>query len=157
MSAREVIDGLTVVPKVVVYVFRQDDYVLTFTQRDHSDAGMQVPAGTVEPGEHPDDAAVRELAEETGFAGESRLRYFAESYADVREFKPEIHRRSWYFTSARGFPNESWTHSEPRRAPLADIIAEYRWTPVADAVEALIAGQQDQLLLAHRLWKLWRA
>ncbi|MFO0808051.1 MAG: NUDIX hydrolase [Gemmataceae bacterium] len=30
----------------------------------------ELPAGTLEPGEHPDSAAVRELAEETGYSAE---------------------------------------------------------------------------------------
>jgi 8-oxo-dGTP pyrophosphatase MutT (NUDIX family) len=38
-------------------------YLLLF---EHPHAGIQIPAGTVEPGETPESAAVREAAEETG-------------------------------------------------------------------------------------------
>jgi ADP-ribose pyrophosphatase len=40
----------------------------------------ELPAGTLEPGEPPDRAAVRELAEETGYAA-GRWRKLAECYA----------------------------------------------------------------------------
>ncbi len=53
--------------KVVCYVVH-DDHLLVFT---HDDvplqlAGVQVPAGSIEPGEGPEHAAVREVFEETG-------------------------------------------------------------------------------------------
>lgn len=41
---------------------------------------IEIPAGTLEPGENPDHAAVRELAEETG--------YSAGTWRKLREFYP---------------------------------------------------------------------
>lgn len=41
---------------------------------------IEIPAGTLEPGENPDHAAVRELAEETG--------YSAAAWRKLREFYP---------------------------------------------------------------------
>lgn len=46
--------------------------VLVFDHRDHPEAGTQVPAGGVEPGEVLADAVVREVAEETGLRDVSR-------------------------------------------------------------------------------------
>ena len=40
--------------------------LLLFTQPGAPDAGIQVPAGTIEPGESPRDAVMREAREETG-------------------------------------------------------------------------------------------
>ena len=51
--------------RVVVYVERGPE-LLVFDHRDHPDAGTQVPAGGVEPGEAASAAAVREVLEETG-------------------------------------------------------------------------------------------
>jgi 8-oxo-dGTP pyrophosphatase MutT (NUDIX family) len=54
------------IDKVVCFVLREQK-LLVFDHRDYSDAGTQVPAGTVESGEDLDVAALREAAEETGY------------------------------------------------------------------------------------------
>lgn len=59
--------------RVVVYVER-DDGLLVFDHRDHPDAGTQVPAGGVDPGEAVTDAAIREVREETGVPLETEPR-----------------------------------------------------------------------------------
>ena len=51
--------------RIVVYVEREDG-LLVFDHRDHPEAGTQVPAGGVDAGERPIDAAIREVCEETG-------------------------------------------------------------------------------------------
>ena len=53
------------VEKVLAYVTRGDE-LLVFRHRDFPDAGLQVPAGTVQDGESPDVAVLRELREESG-------------------------------------------------------------------------------------------
>ena len=53
------------VKKVVAYITRGDE-LLVFTHRDSPEAGVQVPAGTVEEGETLDAAVLREVHEETG-------------------------------------------------------------------------------------------
>ena len=43
--------------------------LLPFTHPESPGAGVQVPAGTIEPGESPKHAVMREAREETGLAG----------------------------------------------------------------------------------------
>ncbi len=57
------------VGKVTAFVTNQRQELLLF---QHPNAGIQIPAGTVEPGEEPAAAVVREVAEETGLTAVSR-------------------------------------------------------------------------------------
>ena len=57
----------TTTVKVLAYVVRGDD-LLVFRHADFPTAGLQVPAGTVEPGEPPVEAVLREVREESGMA-----------------------------------------------------------------------------------------
>ena len=66
-----------IVEKVVAYV-TSGDRLLVFRHVHEPEAGIQVPAGTVEPGESPDDAVIREAHEETGLAGLTIRRYLGQ-------------------------------------------------------------------------------
>lgn len=64
-----------VVAKVTAFITREwggERQLLLF---EHPNAGVQIPAGTVEAGESPEQAVLREAAEETGLTGFSVLRY----------------------------------------------------------------------------------
>ena len=74
------------VKKVVAYNTRGDE-LLVFTHREFPEAGVQVPAGTVEEGETLDAAVLREVHEETGLPP-TAVRKMA--YLGRREFgKPD--------------------------------------------------------------------
>ena len=77
--------------KVVCYVTRGDD-LLVFLHRHQPDAGVQVPAGTIDPGEAPEAAALREAEEETGLSGFRVVGKLGE-YTHHIEERPVDHRR----------------------------------------------------------------
>jgi 8-oxo-dGTP pyrophosphatase MutT (NUDIX family) len=58
-------------------------------------AGVQVPAGTIEPGESPVDAVVREVMEEAGIAARVVADLGVEEY-DVWPSKEELHERHFF-------------------------------------------------------------
>ena len=138
----------------MVYVLDTRGRVLTFTQRSAPSAGMQIPAGTIEPGESPAVAARRELQEETGVAAADGLIHFADSLEDMRGFRDEIHSRTWFITTAEGFPSAPWTHVDSR-SDADDIVGEFTWTDTRAAASSLVAGQAAQLSLACRLADRW--
>lgn len=129
------------VPKVVAYVVR-DRRLLVFTH-DHvaiEVTGVQVPAGTIEPGESPEEAAVREVREETGVIARV-VRALGVEHYDMRPSKPEVHER--HFVQLEPVDDElreRWSAGE--KAP-SDGGAPQRWTcwwtPVESA-HVLCAG-----------------
>jgi 8-oxo-dGTP pyrophosphatase MutT (NUDIX family) len=67
--------------KVTAFIVRKLDdkpHLLVFQH-----GGIQLPAGTAEPGEHPDDAALREATEETGLSGLKLERKLAEASEEL--------------------------------------------------------------------------
>ena len=59
----------SVVEKVTALVTRERDAVKELLLFKHPTAGIQIPAGTVEDGETPEAAVIREVYEETGLRG----------------------------------------------------------------------------------------
>jgi 8-oxo-dGTP pyrophosphatase MutT (NUDIX family) len=64
-----------IIEKVTAFVTRERDGERQLLLFEHPNAGVQIPAGTVEAGESPEQAVLREAAEETGLTGFSTLRY----------------------------------------------------------------------------------
>jgi len=101
------------VRKVVGYVVR-DGQLLVFTHDEFplEFTGVQVPAGTIEQGEAPEAAVVREVLEETGLVVRITGALGVERY-DVWPSKPEIHERHFFQLAPleEGLP-ERWTAGE---------------------------------------------
>lgn len=85
-----------VVQKVVCYVVH-DEHLLVFTHDDVplEFAGVQVPAGTIEAGEAPEDAAIRETLEETGIRT-TVVRHLGKERYDITPTRFEIAERHFY-------------------------------------------------------------
>jgi 8-oxo-dGTP pyrophosphatase MutT (NUDIX family) len=68
----------TVHAKVIAYIVRGDSLVVFVHDDDMNpilESGLQVPAGTVQEGEEPAAAVLREAFEETGLVGLRIVRY----------------------------------------------------------------------------------
>lgn len=116
---------------------------------EHAEAGIQIPAGTVEPDEKPQVAALRELIEETGLP-ESAVRLAAflgvGMHDAVVDGKSELHYRFWFHAEYVGEepPPERWQHAEqtPGDSTPGPIPLEFYWVDLPDGVPPL-AGKQD--------------
>ncbi len=60
--------------KVTAFVIRPGPHGAELLLFEHPHAGIQIPAGTVEPGETPEQAVLREVREETGLSALRALR-----------------------------------------------------------------------------------
>ncbi len=135
--------------KVLVYVVRAgaaEAEVLVFAHRHAPEAGLQVPAGTVEPGEAPEAAAFREVAEESGLtSAQVRLvRKLAEA------FEPEwqiVQRHAYLFAPVADLPAH-WSHTVAGAGEDQGMVFDYDWLPVSAAQQRLAGGQGRFLHLA---------
>jgi 8-oxo-dGTP pyrophosphatase MutT (NUDIX family) len=130
--------------KVLIYLLRPATgapELLVFEHRDFPDAGVQVPAGTVEPGEALEAAAYRELAEESGLAaGEVRL---VRKLTDFPEPAFNQHRHVYIFEPAGSLP-AAWSHTVHSTGEDAGMVFNYYWLPATP--ELKLAGNQHHAL-----------
>ena len=130
------------VHKVLVYVVRHRAgqlELLVHEHRDAPDAGVQVPAGTIEPHESPADAAARELFEESGL----RL---ADNARVIRAYRwHNAATARWnlrhVFLVHLDDPRDHWTHTITGNGEDRDMVFCYRWIPLADAERELCGDQ----------------
>jgi 8-oxo-dGTP pyrophosphatase MutT (NUDIX family) len=134
--------------KVVIYATRGDD-LLVFDEPDFPDVLLQVPGGTIEPGEDPLGAAIREFNEETGLTPETTPRPLAvHDYRFERDGKTIWHRRHYFHLALTEPQPESWLHYET--SPFdggAAILFRLHWLAVSEAKVKLGYGFADGLHL----------
>ena len=146
------------VHKVVCYVVH-DEHILVFTHRDvpMTVTGVQVPAGTIEFGESPEQAAVRELFEETGRCGRV-VRYVGVQRYDVRPMRDEVAVRHYFqMTLPDADVTERWPAGESDPSIGGSAVAwDCWWLPMAQAhvlaggLGGLLGAMLDEMSLGER-------
>ncbi|MBN1250219.1 MAG: NUDIX domain-containing protein [Anaerolineae bacterium] len=131
--------------KVYAYI-THGERLLIFGHPDSPEAGLQVPGGTVEAGEEPADAVMREAAEETGLTG---LR-LGGRLGETCYWVPELgqwHQRTFFHLICMGRPPERWYHAEtvPSDGSPGPIRFAFTWVALPDGVPEL-SGGLDQML-----------
>lgn len=124
------------VDKVVCYI-TCGDQLLVFRHRDFPEVGIQVPSGTIDAGEGPAVAALREAMEETGLSNIKVIRALGVSEYDISVLRPELHRRHFYHLEAAPPVPEKWPHAErhPSGGDMKEIWFDCYWADLRDVPE----------------------
>lgn len=127
--------------KVVVYVVH-DQKLLVFRHSDFSyeEVGIQVPAGTVNAEETTQQAALRELQEETGYTDFEIVRFLGKAEYDMRPYREEIQERYFFLAKSLIALPERWASEESHDAKAKPTRFECFWIPLENG-HILQSGQ----------------
>ncbi len=140
--------------KAFAYITRntaQGVEVLVFAHTE-PDSGIQVPKGTVEQGETPEEAALRDAYEECGLEGLELVRHLA---TDTVHFPndPENHqiqKRYFYQLHASSQTPERWYHRVSAGTGDKGMTFICFWLNITES-DKIIANMGDYLHLLSRL------
>ena len=127
--------------KVFAYITHQQR-LLVMAHPHVPEAGIQVPAGTLEPGESPEAGVLREAWEETGLDDLRCVAYLGEQIRDMRDYGvAQIHHRHFFHLTCPGPVTERWRHDElhPSDGGTSPITFEFYWVSLPHGVPPLIA------------------
>jgi ADP-ribose pyrophosphatase YjhB (NUDIX family) len=144
-----------IIHKVFAYITHQKR-LLVFRHMDFSEAGIQVPAGTVKPNEDLVTAVLREAQEETGLSDLTVLTYLGEQIRNMEDVgKDEVHHRHFYHLICGGTPPSQWQHDEtdPSHGGLSPIRFEFFWAAIPDGIPKLICDHAVMLPALEILMK----
>lgn len=127
--------------KVLCYIVR-DGQILVFRHTDYSyeEVGIQVPAGSIRPGEAPEVAALREASEETGLKEFKLIRKLGEIDYDISPYRLEIQHRYVFHLEVTEPTPDRWTSQEDHDGEQEPTRFECFWIPL-EAAHILQSGQ----------------
>lgn len=134
--------------KVLAYITRKHlgrDEILVFLHRDHPEAGLQVPGGTVDPGEDLVEAILREIFEESGLVFDKAdiAQMLGETHYQRKDI-PEINHRHYFLIRTKGLAG-SWAHTVHSSGADDGLVFLYSWMETNRAKQEL-TGQMGELL-----------
>ena len=119
--------------KACAYITRGGRELLVFESPEHE--GLQIPKGTVEPGEGLREALYREVVEESGLGTLASTDHLVTDVWTRRRSKRYV--RHFYHATVYEAPDE-WTHVVTGEGEESGETFEFRWVdPTADHEFAL--------------------
>lgn len=149
MSAEDRSDGATgrsveYVPKVCAYVTRADGRQLLVFEGPKYDR-LQVPKGTVEPGERLTDAVLRELFEESGIESVGSTRLVASDVWTRRRTADRVRKYLRYFYHLEvDVRRDAWAHEVTGEGEECGSTFRYSWVDLPTS-EPLALSLDDYL------------
>ena len=128
-----------VIRKVIAYVTRKNQGIPQLLVFEHVDvdAGVQVPKGTVEPGEAVERAMRREVYEESGLTRLAALEFIGAitqtAFGDAEEW-------NFFAVVLDQVAPDTWIHRVEGKGEDEGIRFRYYWTPLNP--EPNLAGRQ---------------
>lgn len=122
--------------RVFTYITNGND-LLVFDHVGFPEAGTQIPGGTIEPGETPEAAALREAREETGLESLAVQSLIARETVDLTPFgKPETINGWFYHLQYDGECKNRWRHREqtPGDGSAKPILFELYWISLQEMI-----------------------
>ena len=134
--------------KVLIYATWQGR-LLVFDEPDFPKIKLQVPGGTMEPGESPEQAAAREFTEETGLTPPEALTHLVtQDYHYPKDGRTICHRRHYFHIALAGEQRQTWIHREMTPFGGGDPIRfRFFWLGIDGARHRLGYGMRDALSL----------
>jgi ADP-ribose pyrophosphatase YjhB (NUDIX family) len=114
--------------------------LLVFDHRDVPEAGTQVPAGRLDPGESLEQGLARELEEEVGV----RARIVRDLGHVERRQSDGVVYESHYFHLETDEPRAAWEHVVHGDGDDAGLVFHCRFVPLEPSPD--LAGHQGELL-----------
>lgn len=122
--------------KVIAYITRKRKTapreLLVFAHQQLPEVPIQVPAGTVDPGETPEAAVIREIWEESGLSA-VRLERQLGVYDWVQA--GQVKRQYYFLLEAMTELPDRWQHSVQGQGLDAGLLFSYYWTGIERGFE----------------------
>jgi 8-oxo-dGTP pyrophosphatase MutT (NUDIX family) len=120
--------------RVVAYITRDSvrgRELLVFEHRDFPDAGVQVPAGRLDPGEDLEAGLLREIHEESGLTA---VRVVRELPGFEEHYESRYDNHGFHLVPSVELPDE-WEHVVHGDGDDAGLTFRYRWVPIEPGLE----------------------
>lgn len=132
--------------KAVSYIISEED-ILAISQPLSPEVGYLLPSGTVEPGELPANAALREAQEETGLVGLKLGRSLGVVRYDMRPIRREVQVRHFFEVESVTNTARNWNHYEAHPSAGGEPIPfQLIWLPLKSVASATFSVGHGQLL-----------